>query len=171
MADFFVFFNTGIPLNILYLSLFITGLLIFVILIWGKIYKKKQYILMVLLGEYLFTVISSTLIFRRPSTFAFNRLEIMPFWTYKAILDHIPGVSIWDIVLNIVLFIPLGFLIELLYPSISILRIVLITMVCSLFIEVCQYFYEKGIAQFDDMIGNFQRQVLGKREKWVKGVN
>jgi glycopeptide antibiotics resistance protein len=91
----------------------------------------------------------------------FDRLELMPFWTYKCVIAHVPGVSVWDIVLNVVLFLPLGFLVKLLKPSLSIFKMLMVAFTLSLFIETNQYFFEKGVAQFDDVMHNMIGAVIG----------
>jgi len=99
-------------------------------------------------------LICSTVICRKPFYFEFERLQPTPFWTYKAVIEHTPGVRVWDIILNVVLFVPMGFLIKLIYPAISIWKIFIIAVCCSFFIETNQYMFEKGIAQIDDVMHN-----------------
>lgn len=118
-------------------------------------------VLWVLLAEYLVVVACSTVVFRGVQSFTYARLELMPFWTYKAVVQHIPGVSVWDIVLNVVLFLPLGFLIKLLYPSLSLGKMLLVAVGCSLCIETCQYALVKGIAQIDDVMHNAIGAMIG----------
>lgn len=85
----------------------------------------------------------------------------MPFWTDKAVVNHIPGVSVWDIVLNVVLFLPLGILVKLLYSSLSFGKMLLIAVGFSLCIETSQYVFEKGIAQIDDVMHNAIGAMIG----------
>jgi len=154
------FFSTGIPKSILLPSFAITTLVLFAVLLCIK-GNKIKYALWTVLIEYLFIVVCSTIICRGTQSFEYARLELTPFWTYKAVYDNMPGVSVWDIVLNVVLFIPLGFLIKLLFPSLSLLKIIFIAAFCSLFIETNQYVFEKGIAQIDDVMHNILGGVLG----------
>ena len=159
-GNFGGFFKTGIPSEVFYPSLLITVLLIAV---GGPLIKnnRKNYVLWVLLIEYLFIVVCSTIICRKPMDINFDRLELMPFWTYKCVIAHVPGVSVWDIVLNVVLFLPLGFLVKLLKPSLSIFKMLMVAFTLSLFIETNQYFFEKGVAQFDDVMHNMIGAVIG----------
>ena len=158
-GNFKGFFSTGIPSEVLYASLVVAALAIVVLVIAGikhscgsrDIWHK---VLFALLAEYLFVVVCSTVVFRGVQSFTYARLELMPFWTYKAVVAHIPGVSVWDIVLNVVLFVPLGLLMKLLYPSLSLGKMLLIAVECSLCIETSQYVFEKGIAQIDDVMHN-----------------
>ncbi len=82
------------------------------------------------------------------------RIEFIPFWTYYAAANNVFGVSIWDCVLNVVLFMPLGLIVSLLYPSHSLKQVVLIGLASSCFIELSQFIFAKGIMQFDDLMHN-----------------
>ena len=165
-GNFNGFFSTGIPSEVLYASLGVSTLMI-VILVLVEMKRSNSLeviwrtILWVLLVEYLFVVICSTVVFRGVQSFTYARLELIPFWTYKAVLEHIPGVSVWDIVLNVVMFLPLGFLVKLLYPSLSLGKMLLIAVACSLCIETSQYVFEKGIAQIDDVMHNAIGAMIG----------
>lgn len=163
-CNFDGFFRTGIPSHIIYSSLFVTTVFICCGLFVNRIANKTKYTLVALLFEYSFIVVCSTIICREEQSFDFSRLELMPFWTYKVVLsDDIPGVSIWDIILNVVLFVPLGFLVKLCWPSVTLVKMLLIALVCSLFIETNQYVFEKGLVQFDDLMHN----VIGGLVGWI----
>lgn len=158
-SEFELFFTTGLPSYILYPSLTLTFVAIIVGTCFDVIKIRKSFVLWILLAEYLFVVVSSTVIFRSQITNA--RWELMPFWTYVAVLEHIKGVSVWDIVLNVALFMPLGFLLKLLHPRISFWKMLLIGMICSFCIEVLQNIFSKGISQFDDIMHNTVGCALG----------
>lgn len=171
-GHFTSFFTTGIPSGVLVTSLISTVILLIIGLLWKKVKNKKEYSLWILLIEYLFVVVCSTVICRPSVNFDFDRLELIPFWTYKCVIAHAPGVSVWDIILNVVLFIPLGFLVKLIYPSISALKILGIALLCSLFIETNQYVFEKGVAQIDDVMHNVIGALLGwLLAKWIICIN
>lgn len=161
-GNFHGFFSTGIPSAVLYPSIIVTIALIVAGVLCGKVRNKVRYTLFILLVEYLFVVLCSTVICRPSITFVFDRLELVPLWTYKCVINHAPGVSVWDIVLNVALFMPLGFLVKLIYPSLSLLKMLGIAVICSLFIEINQYIFEKGVAQTDDVMHN----VIGALSGW-----
>lgn len=151
-GDFNLFFTTGLPSYVLYPSLGITLTLVLIGIFTKSIKAKTRFILWVLLIEYVFVLISSTVIFRTHITNA--RWELMPFWTYLAVFDRIQGVSVWNIILNVALFIPFGLLTKLLFPRIGLIKIILLCMFCSLCIEALQNVFNKGISQFDDIMHN-----------------
>lgn len=159
--NFGEFFSTGLPSAVLYSSLAVTALALVIGLLSSGIKLKVRYVLWLLLIEYLFVVACSTVIFRGVQTFPFAKLELAPFWTYRAVLNHTSGVSVWDIVLNVVLFLPFGFLVKLLFPSLSLGKMLLIAVGCSLCIETSQFVFEKGVAQFDDVMHNAIGSGLG----------
>lgn len=160
-GNFRDFFTTGIPSIVLYPSLIITAVLLIVGQIWKRINNKKTCALWIFFIEYAFIVVCSTIICRDTVFFEFDRLELTPFWTYSSVINHTPGVSVWDIVLNIVIFFPLGFLLKLLSPSLSLLKMLIIAVCCSVFIEINQYVFEKGVAQLDDIMHNTFGGIIG----------
>ena len=160
---FWHFFSTGVPSALLYTSLATTLVVIIMMLLWRGLKNKNKCVLWTLLVEYLFIVVCSTVICRGAQSFVFARLALIPFWTYKAVFAHTPGVSVWDIVLNIVLFLPFGALVKSIYPKLSLLYLLLIAAGCSVLIETNQYIFEKGIAQIDDVMHN----VLGASIGWL----
>jgi len=160
-SNFEGFFKTGIPNVVLYPSLVLVVILIVVILLSRKIKNKTRYIIKVLFVEYLFIVICSTIICRGPQSFEYARLELTPFWTYWAVLDNVPGVSVWDIILNVLLFLPLGFFTKILFRNTSLIKMIIIAVMCSVFIETNQYLFEKGIAQIDDVMHNVFGGIIG----------
>lgn len=166
------FFRTGIPSGVLYLSLLVMVAVIVAGCFSKAVKDKKRFTVWTILIEYMFVVACSTVVCRNVQTFEFDRLELEPFWTYKTVLAHAYGVSVWDIVLNVILFIPLGFLVKLLYPSLSVLRMVVVAVVCSLCIEINQYVFEKGVAQTDDLMHNTIGSLLGwalAKITWILG--
>ena len=171
-GNFNGFFSTGIPSEMLYSSLATIVVVIVIIVVKGVSCSKSSRIiwrnvLWVLLAEYAFVVVCSTIICRGVQSFEFARLELTPLWTYKAVFAHTPGVSMWDIVLNVVLFVPLGFLVKLLYPNLKLWKMALIAVCCSVFIETNQYFFEKGIAQIDDVMHNTVGAMIGGGIAWL----
>lgn len=81
-----------IPSSILGPSLLVTCLAL-VGCFSGGIKDKKRYVIWILLIEYLFVVICSTVICRKEIPDV--RLELVPFWTYEAISEPSLQVSPW----------------------------------------------------------------------------
>ena len=76
-------------------------------------------------------------------------LELELFWSYKQILKN--AKMRWEIIDNIFLFIPLGVILNKIYPHwVMVFLIVLF----SVSIEATQYFTQTGLCELDDVISN-----------------
>lgn len=56
--------------------------------------------------------------------------------------------------MNVVLFIPIGFLLSFVYPQMRLRRAISIGCMISLFIELLQFVFKKGYCELDDFIHN-----------------
>lgn len=169
LKEFAIFFKTGIPSEVLYSSLLISVIVIIIGLMMKTVNDKWRYIGRVLFVEYVVVVICSTVLFRPKLSMA--RIEITPFWTYFAVYNHTYGVSIWDIILNIVLFFPLGIFLAILFPKLKIGKAVLIGVLSSVCIELSQLVLQRGIVQFDDVLHNTIGCCLGFLvTKWLTSI-
>ena len=82
-------------------------------------------------------------------------MELVPFWSYGY-----PELRS-EIILNYLLFIPLGLLLFLSLGDVFDLRVVLIGLLLSAGIEVIQLIFRVGLFEFDDMIGNTVGCLIG----------
>ena len=159
IEEFPLFFQTGIPSNILFPSLAVACIALVFVLWRNKKNEIYRSICWILLAEYIFVVICSTIVCRvQLST---PKIQMLPFWTYRAVINHTLGVSVWDIILNTFLFVPLGLFVSLLNQKMPIRTIALIGLLLSISIETSQYIWMKGICQFDDLMHNTIGCVLG----------
>ena len=95
--------------------------------------------------NYVVFILFETVIGRKPGV---GRVELVPFWSYS----H-PELRM-EIVLNYILFIPLGCLLYLCFGEKLGLRVVLAGFLLSVSIEIVQLVFRIGLFEFDDMIGN-----------------
>ena len=144
--------SVRIPSSVFLPSLFVTFVTLLIVRFITVIKDKRRYVLCVLLIEFVFVVLCSTVICRKEIPVA--RLELIPFWTYSAISEPGLQVSLWDIVLNIALLVPLGVFVKLLYPFVSLWATLMIGLAFSCCIEASQYVFVRGVAQFDDVMHN-----------------
>ena len=116
-----------------------------------------------LLAAYVLFILMETVIGRKPGV---GRVELTPLWSYS----H-PELRI-EILLNYVLFIPLGVLLYLCFGEKFGLRVVLAGFLLSASIEIVQLVFRIGVFEFDDMIGNtigcLVGAVVGKTTKEIK---
>lgn len=98
-----------------------------------------------LLAAYVVFVLMETVIGRKVGV---GRVELVPFWSYS----H-PELRI-EILLNYVLFMPLGVLLYLCFGEKFGLRVVMAGFLLSASIEIVQLVFRIGLFEFDDMIDN-----------------
>lgn len=106
-----------------------------------------------LLAAYVVFILMETIIGRKPGI---ARAEFIPFWSYS----HPELRS--EIILNYILFVPLGFLLYFCFSEkrnqsgvgINTAKVVLIGFLISASIESVQLTFRIGLFEFDDMIGN-----------------
>lgn len=98
-----------------------------------------------LLVAYILFILIETVIGRKPGV---GRVELTPFWSYS----H-PELRM-EILLNYVLFVPLGLLLYLCFGEKFGLRVVLAGFLLSATVELIQLTFKIGVFEFDDMIGN-----------------
>ena len=89
-----------------------------------------------------------------------GKLAWTPFWSWKMVLQHHNSQLLWQILLNILLFLPLGALLALKRGR-SAKAIVLTGFGLSLCIELCQLVFRLGLFEWDDILHNGSGCVLG----------
>ena len=105
-----------------------------------------------LLAAYILFILMETIIGRKTGV---GRVELVPFWSYS----H-PELRM-EIVLNYILFIPLGLLLHLCFGEKYGLRVVIAGLLLSVSIELIQLLFNIGLFEFDDMIGNTVGCLIG----------
>ena len=134
------------------------------LLCFGGLMKKgicKKYFPIVLFCLYIGFVLWITLIGRRVEG---RRSNLTPFWEYANVVNNVQrSYFIGQIFGNILLLMPLGFLISFL-PKLQGVKwkSVLLSALCfSLFIELTQFITGRGLMEFDDVFNNTVGAVLG----------
>lgn len=105
-----------------------------------------------LLAAYILFILMETVIGRKVGV---GRVELVPFWSYS----H-PELRM-EIVLNYILFMPLGVLLYLCFGEKFGLRVVIAGLLLSVSIEIVQLVFRIGLFEFDDMIGNTVGCLIG----------
>lgn len=141
------------------LSLSIIGTA-FLIALCGK--KAARYIIQLLLVEYVFLIYGLTVIFRnvKPNV----RHFLKPFWSYISFLQGNDAL-LYEIIMNVVLFIPIGFLwgtqVSKGLREQQWLITFLLGIGLSLGIELMQLVFKKGSFEVDDLINNTLGCLIG----------
>lgn len=117
--------------------------------------KHEKLFKVILLVLYLFCVFYLTLLDRQSGEN--GRIIFEPFWTYQFFSY---AQYRWQIYLNIILFLPLGFLLPWSFKT-SFMHAVLTGFLLSVFLEMIQYFFKLGLCEVDDVIHNTIGTVTG----------
>lgn len=124
---------------------------------WAQKNKYWLFLLAFMMCVFFYTVLG------RPQYISDSMLE--PFWSYKAIILNGNKFLIVENFLNIMLFVPIGFISSLALSEknnkIKILVSSLIGLVFSSTIEICQYFLFRGTAEYDDVFNNTLGALVG----------
>ena len=137
-------------------SIFIIG----VVLILSFIgIKGWRYVSGLLLCEFVFLIYASTIIFRESSE-ATNS-HFTPFWSYRNCFHNGEFLLDPEVALNILVFLPVGFLLVLTFKGLSWWHAMLIGCGISVSIEVLQYFLKRGLSEFDDVFSNTLGCLIG----------
>lgn len=143
----------GIPDYVFIVSFFILSIMIVGVFFLRKdLTATRRMIFGMLLMEYVFLMLCSTVICRvsKPDII---RLELMPFWNYGEIMTMKDPNDQWEVVLNVILYAPIGFLLA----SIGRFKwhhVVAICGVLSIVTESLQFFLHRGLCETDDVIHN-----------------
>ena len=116
-----------------------------------------RYSSVLLLGEYLLLLYSTTVIFR--SQRPLRVYEVQPLYSYFH--DSANHYLMIDNILNVVAFIPVGLLLPICWRRIQWWKILSIGCCLSLSIEVFQYVFMKGNANVDDIMHNTLGCLIG----------
>lgn len=123
---------------------------------------KRKKITVGILIAYIIYILSGTLLFRKPTTGEHLQLEL--FWSYKVFKEE--G---WQIICNVLLFIPFGVLLRLL--GINTWLVLLMGFAFSCSIELLQYLLKLGLCELDDVFHNTLGTLIGVFiEKWVMKI-
>lgn len=68
---------------------------------------------------------------------------------------------IWGVILNILLYYPLGYLLPILFPKVKPKQIIIIGILCSIATEAMQFFFKIGWCETDDVIHNTLGTAIG----------
>lgn len=122
--------------------------------------KRKQLVFMLFFIFYVIVLIGATL-FSRGSHYA-NELDLHLFSSYKEAWYNF-SVTAWrNLILNILLFVPMGFLLPFLYrKNWQFGKVYLTGMIISVLIEAIQFAANRGIVEIDDVLNNTLGTMIG----------
>lgn len=174
MEEFLSLQFRGIPDSIFVVSFLILSILIVLVFLLRMNRRTTRIsVFSMLLIEYVFLMFCST-VFCRDSHPETTRIELMPFWNYHDVLNAKNPNHYWEVILNVLLYVPIGFLLGCLIPSkstskgyvedstgVQCLFVVVISAGLSVVTEVLQLVLHRGLCETDDVIHNTLGAVLG----------
>ena len=111
-----------------------------------------------LLAGYMYIVLASLVLIRTSSPAI--RFQPRFLWSYIEIIKG-NRYLLWENALNILLFVPIGFLLKTIRPKWKTRHIVYIGLVYSIALEILQLALHRGLFEFDDMLHNTAGVLLG----------
>ncbi|MGN0779012.1 MAG: VanZ family protein [Aristaeellaceae bacterium] len=111
-----------------------------------------------LLAVYLLANLYLTLLSR--SMGPYHRMELTPLWSYTAAYYGDMELK-EEVILNILLYIPLGYLLHYAFPRLKWWMIVVTGFLLSGLTESIQLFFKLGLCEVDDLISNTMGTVIG----------
>lgn len=125
------------------------GTILMLVLLGFK--KGIRYFNRLLVVEYVILLLSTTVLFR--SYHKNLKYNFRPFWSYESILDG--GEKLLpEIIMNVVVFVPLGLLLGCAFRSMTWWKVMMIGMFVSGAVETMQFIYKRGFAEVDDVMHN-----------------
>ena len=125
------------------------------VIILGGLSKRWRIISRLLMFEYVFLIYCSTVVFR--SCQGNYRLKLVPF---RGLLDN-GYLSGTESLLNVIMFMPLGFLFGMAGEGVRWWKVLIICFSISVSVEVLQYIMQRGFSETDDVIRNTAGCMIG----------
>ena len=149
-------FDSGVPLYvILALLVFVTGVIVALYVRRKDRYSFIRNSLLTMLWGYLFFVLCVTLLFRECSDSM--QYQFFPFWSYDVLYNKI----IAQLILNVLMFVPIGFLLGNIMHGIRWMQVIEMGCLLSATIEILQLLTRRGVCNIDDVIHNTIGCVIG----------
>ena len=162
MRDLIISYVERLHFNVpgyVYIGLFLLFCIGMVFLVlYGGLKKGLRLSLGLLLAEYLIWLYCSTLLFR-PYKEKIG-YDYHPFWSYISIQNGKEDLLAQNI-LNVVVFIPVGLLMVLVFRKIKWWSVLIFGMCISASIETLQLLFHRGFAETDDVVHNTLGCMIG----------
>ena len=145
-------FDPNIPMEYIIISFSVLCVVMAIGFIVYRGQRMKKFVMGALAIEYYFLVLCSTVICR--TTSISKRVELMPFYNYSDIWNGVDFKrTVMEILLNIALFVPIGFLLGGIMPK-GFLKVLFTGCFLSILIELLQLATGRGLCETNDVIHN-----------------
>ncbi len=151
--------SRDIPNMVIQLSFLAMSVAIVMVFAFAKnLTSARKGVLSMVLVEYMFLVLGSTVIYREAGDIM--KYELTPFWSYVEIRDG-QTEFIQESLMNIALGVPVGFLMGFILNKKAWWKAALVGFLFSSTIELSQLVFKRGLCEFDDVFHNTLGCVLG----------
>lgn len=130
-------------------SFFLIGTILF--LVWKGVKKGLLLSAWLFFFDYILLIICSTVVFRQYSEK--KTVELRLFWSFDRAMHGEPYLF-YENIMNIVVFVPIGYILCSLLPLSKWWITVIIGMSLSVMIELMQLGFHRGLCELDDVIHN-----------------
>lgn len=156
IIDYIINYDCGVPMSVIIgLSIIVSGIIVILFHYHTGVHSFIRNVSWCFLIAYIFFIFCTTILFRAKADdahYIFN-----PFWSYHVLYDRLLAQNI----LNVLMFIPIGFLIGGSLRKDLILKNIGIGCGISLTIEYLQLVTKRGVCNIDDVIHNTLGCALG----------
>lgn len=155
MCDLFNWYAThlyrGIPICVYESLLFLLCFGVVILIAIKGFGKGKRALIGLLVVEYVVLIYCSTVFFRKDMEASGHNLNL--FWSYEAINKGKYDI-LAESIMNVVVFVPVGLLFSCVSIRLKWWMVLMIGFGISLSIEIMQYVFKRGFAEFDDLFHN-----------------
>ena len=144
--------KSDIPLYV-YECLLLIFVVVAILFVALKRKRAGRGIILLIFVEYLSLIYCTTVFFR--SAHDVGAYNVRPFWSYDRPELIVPNI------MNVLVFIPTGFLLGFLVRNIKWWAVMLIGVIISVSIELLQFCLKSGFSEFDDVMHNSTGCLLG----------
>ncbi len=137
-------------------SIFAIGVVSFVF--WGGWKRGFKWSSGLLAIEYCLLILSNAVFYRKAADV--RKMNLRPLWTYNEIALGDNALK-YEIILNIVLFIPLGLLFGIIFRLSGWRKVFVLGCIASCVVELMQLVMMKGLCEIDDVIHNTLGTIIG----------
>lgn len=140
-------------------------LVVFCVGVWLLVWRKGlreglRYSALLLLAEWVVVIVCTAVVFRESS--AEPRINLIPLSSYFDIAENSYLMEVTAInILNVVLFVPVGFLAGCGFKGMTWRRAIALGVVLSVVIELLQLIFRRGLCETDDVIHNVIGCMIG----------
>ena len=138
--------------------LFMLAFTVISVLLEGRLHTAKRNINILILAVCLGVIVYETVLFRHMRDTMSFKLEL--FWSYRLAFAG-KHYYTWEIIQNILLYMPLGFMLPAVFKTMPVWKMILMMLALSSAIECIQLVWRLGLFEFDDIFNNTLGGIIG----------